>query len=241
MIEHISAVMITKDAEAHLKESLESLRDFKEVILYDTGSSDKTLQIAQNFPNVTIYQGPFIGFGPTKNEAASLASNDWILSIDSDEVVTPELLDSLTTLTLQPTRVYAIHRQNLFLGHPVHHGSWGNDWVKRLYNRSFTRFNDAQVHESLIAKEMEKISGHLLHYAVDEVQDFLLKAARYSKLQRQKPKALPPALAFWRGVWAFFRSFVLRGGFLDGGAGLVIAVGEFNGVFFKYIDGYYKK
>ncbi len=241
MIEHISAVMITKDAEAHLQESLESLRDFKEVIVYDTGSSDDTIRIAQKFPNVTIHQGPFIGFGPTKNEAASLASNDWIFSIDSDEVVTPELLTTLQALSLQPQKVYAIHRQNLFLGHPVRHGSWGSDWVKRLYNRSFTRFSDAQVHESIIGEDIQKIPGHLLHYAVDEVQDFLLKAARYSKLQRQRPKALHPAIAFWRGIWAFFRSYLLKGGFLDGGAGLVIAVGEFNGVFFKYIDGYYKK
>jgi len=241
MIEHISAVMIAKDAEAHLEKSLKSLKDFKEVILYDTGSQDQTLKIAQKFPNVAIHQGPFVGFGPTKNKAASLASNDWILSIDSDEVVTSQLLDSLKTLTLQPTKVYAIRRQNLFLGRPIRHGNWGNDWVKRLYNRSCTRFSDVQVHESLIATEVEKIPGHLIHYAVDEVQDFLLKAARYSKLQRQKPKALHPALAFWRGIWAFFRSYILKGGFLDGGAGLVIAVGEFNGVFFKYIDGYYKK
>jgi len=240
MIEHISAVMITKDAEAHLQESLESLRDFKEVIIYDTGSQDQTLKIAQKFPNVTIHQGPFIGFGPTKNEAASLASNDWIFSIDSDEVVTPKLLATLQALSLQSQKVYAIHRQNLFLGRPIRHGNWGSDWVKRLYNRSFTRFSDAQVHESIIGKDIQKIPGHLLHYAVDEVQDFLLKAARYSKLPHPTPKKLHPVLAFGRALWTFLRSYIIRAGFLDGGAGLVISVSEFNGVFFKYIHGFYK-
>ena len=163
MIEHISAVMIAKDAEAHLEESLKSLKDFKEVIVYDTGSQDQTLKIAQKFSNVAIHQGPFIGFGPTKNEAASLAKNEWIFSIDSDEVVTPELLATLQTLSLQPQKVYAIRRQNLFLGRPVRYGNWGSDWVKRLYNRSFTRFSDTQVHESLIATEVEKLPGCLLY------------------------------------------------------------------------------
>ncbi len=239
MIERISAVMITKNSQRHLKESLQSLRDFKEVVLYDNGSSDETIKIAKSFANVKIIQGEFLGFGPTKNRAAEYASNDWIFSIDSDEVATKELIEELSNLPLHENSVYAIDRQNLFLNEPVRHSGWSPDWVKRIYNKKVTKFNENSVHESIEAKNVTKLQGRLIHYAVDEVTDFLVKTSRYAKLARQNQKKLTPYQAFWRALFAFFKTYLLKRGFLDGYAGLIIAIGNFNGVFFKYCYRFY--
>ncbi len=241
MIDHITPVLITKDAEAHLKECLSSLKPFKEVILFDNGSTDDTLFIALQFPNVKIVHGEFKGFGPTKNEAAGYATNEWIFSIDSDEIASKELVDEIRAIRLEDNKVYAIDRHNLFLGERVRHSGWSPDWVKRLYNKNFTHFNDNLVHESIVAKDIKRLKGPLVHYAVDDVTDFLLKTARYSKLSRPNQKPLTPGVAFFRALFAFFRTYFLKRGFLDGYAGLVISVGNFNGVFFKYLHAYYKR
>ncbi|MBU6447121.1 MAG: glycosyltransferase family 2 protein, partial [Verrucomicrobia bacterium] len=99
----ISVCILTKNASATLRETLESVRIFDEVIVLDNGSTDDTLQIAEGFPNVKVHTFPFIGFGPLRNEAAQFAKNDWILVLDSDEVLSPELMAELKGLQLNPT------------------------------------------------------------------------------------------------------------------------------------------
>ncbi len=230
----ISAVILTKNSQQHIEECLKSLKDFDEVIVYDNGSTDLTLSIAGKFKNVKIVEGEFLGFGKSRNEAAKYAKNDWILAIDSDEVLT-----DFNPPPLNEDTVYAIKRENLFYGKVVRYAGWGDDWIKRLYNRKFHSFKEVEVHESIEAKKWQKMEAVLRHYAIDDVTQFLLKSAKYAKMERKDQKKLNPFAAFLRASFAFFKSYVIKLGFLEGYRGLVIGVGNFNGVFFKYVYRYF--
>jgi glycosyltransferase involved in cell wall biosynthesis len=239
----ISAVMIARDAEDTIAATLESLRRFPEVIVYDNGSSDQTMEIARRFSNVSVHEGEFLGFGPTKNHAASLASNDWVFSIDSDERISDELLTSIALADLSLEKIaYAVNRANYLRGKRVRYSGWGNDWLIRLYNRNAAALSDAAVHEIVrppVGGETRKLDGDLLHDAVRELGDFLVKIDRYTEIRRQQtPRVISPVLIFLRSTWAFIRTYFLRLGFLDGWRGLVIATCDANGVFFKYMKPY---
>ena len=239
----ISAVIISKDAEATLGATLQSLRRFAHVVVYDNGSQDRTLEIARSFPNVSLHQGDFFGFGPTKNHAADLAETDWVLSIDSDERISPELLDSLAHADLSdPSVGYRVLRINYLRGKRVRFSGWSNDWLLRLYNRKGTRLTDAAVHEIVQPPKggrVADLTGELSHETVRELSEFLVKIDRYSELRRgQSKRNLSPPLICLRSLWAFIRVYILQLGVLDGWRGLVIAVCEANGVFFKYMEPY---
>lgn len=239
----ISAVIISKDAEATIGATLQSLRRFRQVIVYDNGSQDRTMEIARDFPNVSLHQGDFFGFGPTKNHAADLAEHDWVLSIDSDERITPELLDSIARADLSDRSVgYRVLRINYLRGKRVRFSGWSNDWLLRLYNRKGTRLTDAAVHEIVQPPADGRVAdlvGELSHETVRELSEFLIKIDRYSELRRgQSRRTLSPPLICLRSLWAFIRVYFLQLGVLDGWRGLVIAVCEANGVFFKYMKPY---
>ncbi|MBT8441963.1 MAG: glycosyltransferase family 2 protein [Gammaproteobacteria bacterium] len=239
----ISAVIIARDAEATIGATLESLKDFAEVIVYDNGSADRTKEIAERFPNVRLYEGEFTGFGPTKNRAAELAEHDWVFSIDSDERASPELLESIARCELDdPATACEVLRVNYLKGKPVRHSGWGGDWLLRLYNRRGTGVSDAAVHEVVqvpTGGRVIRLNGELSHEAVRELGQFLVKIDRYSELFRtESPRMLPVPIIFLRSVWTFIRVYVFQLGFLDGWRGLVIAVGDANGVFFKYMKAF---
>ena len=239
----VSAVIIVRDAEATLADCLASLAFCAEVVVFDNGSADRTAAIARGFPNVSLYAGEFRGFGPTKNHAASLARHDWILSVDADEAVSPELAASLRAVDLADAGVvYAVWRHNYFMGRRVRHSGWGRDWLPRLYHRGRARLTDAAVHENLAwdtGVRVQRLSGALRHAAVRELGEFLVKVNRYSELRRRtRPVAIPAAVIVLRAAWAFWRTLLLQGGWRDGWRGLVIAWSNANGVFFKYMKPY---
>ncbi|MBA3581033.1 MAG: glycosyltransferase family 2 protein [Gammaproteobacteria bacterium] len=244
MIEHITAVIITKNAQTTLAACLESLRPFAEVVIFDNGSNDDTLIIARSYPNVKVYQGIFQGFGPTKNHAVSLANNSWVFCIDADERITPALADELTQWPLDTpdNHVAKILRENWFMGKPVRVGGWGNDRLIRLFHRVRYGFDDAPVHEKVWLNSpavVRTFEGVLQHAAVDELGQFLIKINRYSEIRRQTSKrSYRPFIIVLRSLAAFLKSYVLKLGFLAGWRGLVIAVADANGVFFKYMKIY---
>lgn len=152
----ISATILTKNCQTTLAATLASVNRFPEVLIYDSGSTDQTLEIASKFPNVKIINGIFTGFGPTHNTASSHASHDWILSIDSDEILTPELIEEIFHLDLNPSKVYQINRKNYFNDKWIRWcGGWHPDPVVRLYNRRATRFTDDAVHEKVIVGDLK--------------------------------------------------------------------------------------
>ena len=247
MTDRISVTILTKNSQKYLRACLESLQDFDEVVILDNGSTDDTLAIARSFGNVTIHEHPFIGFGPMKNLAARKARNDWILSIDSDEILSPALVESIRKLDATRTdTVYAANRLNHYRGKPIRCCGWYPDLVTRLYHRGHTAFSDAKVHESLVLRpETRKVTlegGVIEHYPFDSVEELLEKLQKYSTLYAgQSTKPSSPKKAFFRALFAFFKHYLFQRGFLCGYEGLLISVSNANGVFYKYMKLYEKR
>ncbi len=243
MLDKVSVVIITRNAAATLAETLESASGFDEVVVYDNGSDDATMEIAKAYENVSLHQGEFLGFGPTKNHAVSLARNDWVLSLDADEEISPQLKSFLQEWAPASSKtVGVIRRDNYMMGKLVDKGGWGADWLVRLFNRNEHRFNDNAVHESVpttASSERQKIPFSIRHNAVQHLGQFLTKIDRYSEIRRQSSKrTFHPFVIVSRSLFAFFRSYIIRGGVFAGWRGLVIAWNDSNGVFYKYMKVY---
>lgn len=235
----ISVTMLTKNSSRYIEACLSSLVDFDEVVVLDNGSTDDTLEIAQRFANVKIFTSEFIGFGPLKNLAQTHASHDWILSIDSDEVLTPELRQAIQNTTFDEQYVYGFNRLNHFKGQPVHCCGWDKDTVKRIYNKTRTQFDNAQVHESIQMQglTLTTIRGNLLHYSYDSIEELIDKLQKYSTLwaeQNYHKKTSSMFKAVYRSLFAFLKNYILQKGILHGGIGLLISVCAAFGVFAKY-------
>lgn len=246
MLRDISAAIATKDAAATITDTLESLREFPEVLIYDNGSTDETLDIVRSFDNTRITTGEFYGFGPTFNKAADLATHDWVFTIDADESISPELLASIKNVDLSNVeQAYAVHRQNYFMGKRIRYSGWGSDWLTRLYHREHFRHNDERAHPKILplkGGKVVRLSGPMRHDAVRNVSEFLQKTDRYSEIARYNRKSCPPAgIIFLKSAWSFLRSYFIYAGFLDGWRGLVIAQSAAAGTFYKHIKIYADK
>lgn len=236
----VSVTILTKNSQKYLNEVLASVASFDEVVVCDTGSEDKTLEIARKFPNTSLYSKPFIGFGPTHNIASSLAKNDWILSVDSDEVVTPLLKKEVEELVLKRGHVYSIPRHNEYRGKWIRWCGWHPDRCIRLYNRLDTRFSDAQLHECVEPGELMQIALQfpLRHYSYDQIQDFLNKMQIYSSLfalQNQGKQSSSFGKALSHGFYTFFKSYFLKRGVLGGQEGFEISFYNASTTFYKYL------
>ena len=237
----ISVCILTKNSEKTIEKTLNSCKTFSEVILLDTGSSDLTLSIARNYPNVSVYKRPFSGFGELRNHLATLASNDWILALDSDEEVSPELIEEFTSLSLDSRFVYSIPRKNFLNKKWIRGCGWWPDRVKRLYNRKKTKFNHAMVHESLEESKTILLKHPLFHTPYRSTEEFLAKMQHYSSLFAEQYKGKRKSSfkkALGHGFFAFFKSYLLKRGFLDGKEGFIISLYNANTAFYKYLKLY---
>ncbi len=236
----ITVTILTKNNEETLGSVLESVRDFDEVVLLDTGSTDATLELAQIYPNVKVFHSPFIGFGPLHNLAANHASHDWILSLDSDEVLTPELSNEILALNLNPKSVYSFPFDNYFNGKHIKWCGWYPDRHTRLYNKSTTTFTNDMIHEKVQDKGFKeiKLQNPIKHYSYRSISDFLLKMENYSTLFAQqnvhkKKSSLTKALL--HGGFAFIKSYIAKRGFLGGKEGYIISLYNGQTTFYKYL------
>lgn len=237
----ISVTILAKNAQKTLYECLLALKDFDEVILLDNQSSDDTRQIAQSFPNVRIYENEFIGFGALKNLAISYAKNDWILSIDSDEVLESSAIEEIKTLALNENTIYSLPRKNLYKGEWIKACGWYPDYVKRLFNRKITRFNDNVVHESVIVPQQcreARLQNAIKHYTATNMESIITKMNTYTTHSAQekyykgkKPNLL---LAIFRFHIVFIKDYFIRKGFLYGYKGFNIALLNSLGAYFRY-------
>ncbi|MDF2577783.1 MAG: waaE [Chlamydiales bacterium] len=237
----ISAVILTKNNERLIGKVLTALAKLDEVIIVDNGSYDQTLEIAKDFPNVKIYCKEFCGFGTLRNYGASLAQHDWILTIDSDEVISAEATEEISKVTLNPNVIYSFPFHNYYNGRWIRCCGWYPDRHIRLYNRNKTSFTTAYVHEGIILKpgmEEDKLKSPILHYSYTCISDFLNKMQRYSDLfaqqhQHKKSSSLPKAIA--HGLFAFFKHYILKRGIFWGYEGFIISIYNANTAFYKYL------
>ncbi len=243
MINNISAVVLAKNNEATIRKTLEALRTFDDVVVYDNGSSDATMNIVKEFSNVNLVQSEFKGFGWTKNKAASYAKNEWILIVDSDEVVDDALRETLQTKQLDKKTVYILNFKAFYKEREVKHCGWNNQKIKRLYNKTITKYNDNDVHEDIITKGLktEILPGNMEHYSYQSIEQFVAKANTYSTLFAQNnagKKSSSPSKAFFNGAYSFIKTYFLKQGFRDGYVGLLIAYSHMVTNFYKYLKLY---
>jgi len=245
LINKITPVIIAKDAAITIKETLDSLTEFQEVIVYLNNSSDGTNIIASKYPNVKLLKGDFFGFGPTKNIAATYASNNWILSLDSDEVILPSLLQEIKSIELKNDQaVYVLRRDNYFLGEKVNYSGWGKDYLVRIYNNNLHKFNNNKVHEFIELSNTSKklvLENSLKHNAIFNISQQLNKMEQYSSIfamEKKGKKFSSIFIAIVKAIYHFIKIYIFKLGFLDGFAGFMISVSGANGVFYKYIKLY---
>jgi len=236
----ISACILTKNSERTLSATLQTLSGFPEIILYDTGSTDRTLEIARSFLNVRILQGVLDGFGPTRNRLTQEASHDWILALDSDERLSEELQQELRLFQGDPRCVYEIDFRNYYRGKWIKGCGWHPERHVRLYNRTSTSFSNVYVHESVLTKELRTVRlKHPIHHTPYlSVSDFLAKMQHYSDLfakehSQKRPSSVRKAVV--HGVGAFLKSYLLKRGLWMGQEGLMISLYNANTAFYKYM------
>lgn len=239
----ISAVIIAKNSEKTIRKTLESLKEFDDVVVYDNGSSDNTILITKEFKNVNLVQDEFLGFGPTKNKALSFAKHDWILILDSDEVIDKNLLNTFKTKILNKNTVYKLNFNAYYRDRQIKHAGWSGQKIKRVFNKKVTKFNNNMVHEDIVCKNLrlEVLEGNVEHYSYSSISDFLQKIDKYSTIfakQNKNKKSSSPSKAFFRAIYFFIKNYIFRLGFLDGYPGLIVCISGANGVFYKYLKLY---
>jgi glycosyltransferase involved in cell wall biosynthesis len=237
----LSVVIITLNEEANLGRTLQSVAWADEIVVVDSGSTDRTREIAESF-HAKVYVEPWRGFAAQKNFAIGKASGDWVLSLDADEEVEPALAEEIrAVLTANPsTAGFWIPRKNFFLGRWIRHGGFYPDPKLRLFRRGAGEFEDRLVHEDVrLNGATAKLRGHLLHHAYPTLDSYLDHMNRYSSLCAQMATAQGPQgfslvdIAI-RPRLTFLYNYVLRGGFLDGREGLLLHLYHEEYVSWKY-------
>jgi (heptosyl)LPS beta-1,4-glucosyltransferase len=236
----ITVVIATLNEAPRLSTALDTVQWADEVIVADAGSTDATTDIARLAgARVLTVAGRTIG--AQRNAAIAGARNPWILALDADEIVTPELKDSLMRLATGPTRSHAAFRirsRNWHLGTELRHGPWGRDWKVRVFS-SDQRYSAHRVHEHLENVEnVEPLPGALLHYPYRDLPHHVMKVAKYSRWAaddlRARGRRTTPLDVLFRPFWRFVRDYLLFGGWRDGRAGFVVSVVSAFSVFCKY-------
>jgi len=235
----LSLCVITRDAAAEIADCLASAPFAGEVVVVDSGSRDDTVEIARR-RGARVIERAWPGFGAQKQFAVGAATHDWVLCLDADERVTPELATSIAREMEAPrAAAYALARRNRFLGRWLAHGEGYPDWNLRLFDRRRARWSEDPVHEHVLAEGLViRLRGDLLHASAESLDDYLAKQNRYTTLQAAAMHARGERAGLARLVLSplvrFARFYVLKLGFLDGVAGLVhIAIGCQNS-FLKY-------
>jgi glycosyltransferase involved in cell wall biosynthesis len=222
----VSAIVITMNVEPTIRRCLESLRWADEIVVVDSGSTDRTAEICREFGAVFHVTEDWPGYGPQKNRALDRASGEWVVSLDSDEWLTPELSAEIGRAIAAPggKAAFAIPRRSSFCGRCMRHSGWWPDHVVRLFRRGSARFSEDHTHERLLVNGATgRLRSPIMHEAITSLDQMLGKMNAYSTssaatLHRQGRKA-SLLTALIHGGWAFFRTYVLRLGFLDGREG----------------------
>ncbi len=240
----LAAVLIVKNEEAHLRACLETLSWVEEIVVVDSGSTDATRDIARTFTDKVVVQDDWQGFGVQRQRAEALVASDWILMIDADERVTPELRDSIeAAVALDQPVIYTLPRLSWCFGAFIRHSGWYPDRVARLYPRRRAGYNASLVHEKLENPErltVTPLQGDLLHFTYRDLRHYLEKSAHYAQAWAEQRAARGRrgslAAGIGHGIGCFLRMYLFKAGFLDGRQGLLLALLSAHSTFAKYAD-----
>lgn len=241
----LSVILITKNEAANLPGCLASVAFADELVVVDSGSSDDTVAIAQAH-GARVQQTPdWPGFGPQKNRALDMATSDWVLSIDADERITPELQQQiLGAVASGRADAFEIPRLTRFCGQWIRHCGWTPDHVLRLFRRGTARFSDDLVHERVVASggAPARLTQVMLHDSYPTPAHYWRKLESYSLAWAQQRHAAGRQTSMLRaalaGAVAFVRSYVFRLGFLDGAMGFAVCTMQAQASFGKYFTLY---
>ncbi len=236
----LSVIVITKNEAQHIARCLKSVDWADEIIVLDSGSNDDTVSICKQFTeHVIVTDWP--GFGLQKQRALAKASHDWVLSLDADEEVSPGLkLEIQQAMQQSECLGFEIPRLSSYCGRQIKHGGWWPDYVLRLFRRNAGHFSDDIVHERIFVNgAIKRLNNPLLHEAFVNPEEVLHKINSYStlgaeKLYHQKQKA-SLGLALGKGLWTFLRTYFLKAAILDGSEGLMLAISNAEGSYYKYL------
>ncbi len=241
----LSAVLIVKNEEEGLAACLEKLRWADEIIVLDSGSTDKTRDIARRFTSHVYVEDDWQGFGIQRQRAQARASGEWILMVDADEHVTDELQREIQQVVKENDQsiVYEVPRLPWCFGGFIRHSGWYPAYRVRLYPRQVAQFGKQRVHEDLeysTEVEIKRLKGDLLHYTYRDLEHYLVKSAHYAsewaeqRAARGKTTTLLTGLL--HGLGCFIKMYILRVGFLDGRQGFLLAILSAHSTFVKYAD-----
>ncbi|WGL61204.1 glycosyltransferase family 2 protein [Pigmentibacter sp. JX0631] len=250
--EKLTAVIITLNEERNIARCIRSLKFVNEIILIDSGSTDKTVEIANTFSNVTIISTEWFGFVENKQIGIDHASHDWILWVDADEEVPEALAEEWITRinagTFHETAAIDFPRKTFFLGHWVKHSGWYPGRVIRFFHKRRAYLSQNILHEGVIPKPgytIEHFKTDLLHYSYTSLYQYFDKMNKYGlagakEIVRKKKIVFLPQIIL-QPIWTFFRFYFLKKGFLDGRIGLIICIGSAFSNFIKYSNYFFMK
>ena len=237
----LSVILICKNEAHRLAATLEAVRFADEIIVVESGSTDDTVAIARSIADIVVVTDDWPGFGPQKNRALDLATKDWVLSVDSDEIVSDALREEILGAIDSGTHeAFRMPRLSSFLGREIRHSGWWPDHVLRLFRRGDTRFSDDLVHERVVfdgpVGTLREPLQHACYETMDEVRkksELYALAAAQSLHKRGRHGG--PVIAAIKASTTFLQHYVVRRGFLDGRAGWGIAISSASGKWRRYM------
>ncbi|MCX7186493.1 MAG: glycosyltransferase family 2 protein [Methylophilales bacterium] len=237
----ISVVIITKNEAHAISDCLRSVAWADEIIVVDSGSSDDTIKICEQFGAKVTVTDNWPGFGEQKNRALALATKAWVLSLDADERVTPELQkEILQAIKSNANASYRMPRSSSYCGQFIRHSGWAPDYVTRLFRLGHAKFSNDLVHERLLSNDATlTLASPLLHISYINLDEVLDKVNRYSTagavMSFSRGKTATLGTAIRHGIWAFIRTYFIRLGFLDGRMGFILAVSNAETTYYRYL------
>lgn len=237
----ISACIISYNEEEKIEECLKSLQGIAdEIVIVDSLSQDSTKEIAKRYTD-KVFEQAFLGHVEQKNLAVSKASNDWIISLDCDERLTPELRDSILSIkdNLHKADAYKMARRTFYVYRWLNH-CWYPDYKIRLFNRASAKWGGINPHDrvEVVGKNIMTLEGDILHYSFNSISEHIRTIDNFTEIGAQEIIKRGKTVKIWtpwlRGFWTFIKLYLLKRGFLDGYAGLIVSVLSGMHVFIKY-------
>jgi len=227
----LSVAIITLNEDKIIEKTLKAVKEIAdEIIVVDSGSTDSTVEICKRY-NATVYNESWKGFGPQKNSAIEKCTGEWVLLLDADEVVSPELKEKIVDIINGKNKyeVYDINRCSICFGKEIEYGGWSNQYATRLWKNKKVKLNDNLVHEDFITDcEKGKIKEKIAHYSYLNLSDYLKRFDKYTTLGAleyyKRGKKASVFQIIFNPFYKFIRMYFIRGGFLDGLEGFLLAI-----------------